>query len=198
MIHDILPIFTSCLWMFGPQYDSVEYRANRGIATVLRELLGGGSVDKKIKDRADIVAIDTGAILPYSLDGFEADAEVGRLASVLLLELKKGAHTVSSADMRQTEKYIRHLKKGGHVSSTEITAYVLGWSIGDDAEEKSLGSQDPKPRLKPCTYNDVIRKAQGRMFRLVERIRKIEQHETKPDPVIREVIRNNPLVFNIS
>ena len=34
-VHDLQPLFERGLWMFGPEYEAVDFRSNRGMAEVI-------------------------------------------------------------------------------------------------------------------------------------------------------------------
>lgn len=55
-LHDLQPLFEQGLWMFGPEYESVEFRSNLGLATIIREMLGGTEESIK-RGRTDFVAL---------------------------------------------------------------------------------------------------------------------------------------------
>lgn len=42
-LDQLQPLFGESLWMFGPEYESIEFMSNRSLATVIEQLLG--SVD---------------------------------------------------------------------------------------------------------------------------------------------------------
>lgn len=169
-VHDLLPLFGRVLWMFGPEFEAAGFQSNRTLASIINDMLGGTS--RKVPNlRPDIVATANGYILPFTLDGFDADGEVGPIAKLLVIELKKGGFTIGMEETSQPKRYILQLRKAGHVGpSTAVTAYVLGWDIGEEAVDEEFGNQEPKARIYPRTYNDIIRKAEARTFHLKSKI----------------------------
>jgi hypothetical protein len=39
-LHDLQPLFERGLWMFGPEYDAVDFHSNRYLATIIRDIVG--------------------------------------------------------------------------------------------------------------------------------------------------------------
>ncbi len=39
-VHDLQPLFERGLWMFGPEYESVEFTSNRGMAFIVQKFFG--------------------------------------------------------------------------------------------------------------------------------------------------------------
>jgi hypothetical protein len=184
-VHDLLPMFGKGLWMFGPEFETAEFQANRSIATVISGLLGS-TPTPTAAIRPDVVAIPTGYILPFTLNGFDANNEVGPIAKLLIVELKKGGFEIGQDEINQAKKYIRALRKGGHIDKTTVvTAYVLGWSVGEDASDETIGNDgEPKDKIFPRPYAQVVRRAEARTFHLREKLKgKGDQPALDPDVI---------------
>src|SRR5690606_20136982 len=39
-VQDLQPLLENSLWVFGPEFESIEYTSNRGMTTVIRSLFG--------------------------------------------------------------------------------------------------------------------------------------------------------------
>ena len=53
-LHDLQPLFERGLWIFGPEYEAVDFRSNRGLAEVIGRFLGGA--DYKPPKRGPILS----------------------------------------------------------------------------------------------------------------------------------------------
>jgi hypothetical protein len=73
-LHELQPLFERGLWIFGPEFESVEFRSNRSLVTVVRDLLGG-SKSPSTSDRPDLVALADRSIGLYSADSYDANSE---------------------------------------------------------------------------------------------------------------------------
>ncbi len=55
-VHDLQPLFERGLWMFGPEFESIDFRSNRGMAEVIQNFFGKDGVAASRK-RPDFVAV---------------------------------------------------------------------------------------------------------------------------------------------
>jgi hypothetical protein len=167
-LHELQPLFARGLWIFGPEYESVEFTSNRAMVTVIREYLGG-SDDEISARRADFVALPDRSIGVYSADDFDNDGEVAGVRKVLIVELKKGGSTLTTKELRQGEDYALELQNANHVSkTTEIVVFVLGELVSDDAsEERRVGTTT---KIIPMMYNTILKRAHARTFNLQRKL----------------------------
>lgn len=169
-LHELQPVFERGLWIFGPEYERVDFTSNKTLATVLRNLLAG---KKKAlanpKWRPDFVVLPDRSIGVYSADAYDQLGEVGGLSKVLVVELKRVGLRLTRDELRQGEDYALELRKGNKVQpSTDIIVYVLGKELGEDAaEEKTVGAHTV---IRPLTYSTFLHKAHARTFGLYRRI----------------------------
>jgi hypothetical protein len=165
-VHDLQPLFERGLWMFGPEYESVEFSSNRGMAHVVREFFGkkGAAVSK---NRPDFVALPDSSIGIYSADEFK-DGEVSAIRKVLIVELKKGGFEVKQQEVDQARDYARELRRTQAVQpTTKIEGFVLGASIEEGLEELKTG----ETVVKPFQYDLLLNRAHSRIFNLAKRIK---------------------------
>jgi hypothetical protein len=183
-LHELQPLFARGLWIFGPEYESVEFIANRAMATVIRKMLGDAD-DPPSSRRPDLVALPDRSLGVYAADSFNAQGEVAGVRKVLVVELKKGGFTIGTAELRQGEDYALELQKAHLVaSSTEIVVFVLGANVSDEAtDERKVGKSIT---IVPIRYDTILKRAHARTFNLK---RKLE--EMKPitrDEDVEEVV----------
>ena len=167
-LHELQPLFERGLWIFGPEFESVEFRSNRSLATVIRDLLGGTNHSVP-RDRPDFVAVPGRSIGLYSADSYDSNSEVNGIAKVLVVELKHGGSMLTSAEVRQPEDYVTHLRKGHHVQAgTKFVAFVLGALLSDDAaDERRIGEHLIITPMKYCT---LLQRAHARTFNLLKKV----------------------------
>lgn len=170
-LHQLQPLFGQGLWMFGPEYDSVQFTSNETITTVIRKFFNK-KFKKKIPKRPDFVALEDKFISPYISNGYNESDNIIRIKKVLIVELKRGLHQVTLKDMQQTEEYALLLKEDGHIPrEATIVAYVLGSSLSRLAKEKITG--DTKEIfLYPITYNSILLTSDKILFNLRKIIEK--------------------------
>lgn len=166
-LHDLQPLFGKGLWMFGPEYESIDFTSNRTMGTVIGELLGG-SLEVLSARRPDFVVLPERSVCCYASDGFDESGEVDNVRKVLVIELKRGGFTLGTDELYQGEKYALELRSASLVTdATDIVVCVIGTSIDSRArDDRVLGSI----RVKPMTYEIVLKRAHARTFNLQRRL----------------------------
>lgn len=184
-LHDLQPLFERGLWIFGPEFESVDFRSNRGLAEVIGRFLGGADY-KPPKRRPDFVALPESTIGAYCADAYDTGGEICGIRKVAILELKRGGFCVTQKEADQARDYAKEIRKAGRVqAATEIVAYVLGATLEDGLESADYGEST---HIIPMIYQTVLRKAHQRTFNLQKRL--LEALPTlASDPEVDEVLR---------
>jgi hypothetical protein len=188
-VHDLQPLFERGLWMFGPEYESVEFTSNRGMAFVVNGFFKKRGVETSQK-RPDFVALPDSSIGLYSADEF-SDGEVVAIRKILIVELKKGAFCVTQTELDQARDYGKELRtKGCAQQLTKIEAYVLGATIEVGLDEMKTG----ETCVKPFQYDVLLNRAHARIFNLARRIRE-SKPEINDDVEIADVLNTQSFEF---
>lgn len=189
-LHELQPLFEKGLWIFGPEYESIQFMANKSLSTVLRKLIGDKEVKSKIpRNRPDFIALPDSSIGIYSHDSFDERGEVKGLGKVLIVELKKGGYDIGINEMRQADDYANEIRKSGKCKGAIITAFVLGTTIAYDAIDPINKGNPTHTIIQSETYSTTLRKAHARTFNLLEKIEKAKKSELY-DKEIEEVLLN--------
>jgi hypothetical protein len=184
-LHDLQPLFERGLWIFGPEYEAVDFRSNRGLAEIIGKFLGGADY-KPPKRRPDFVVLPDISIGAYYADSYDATGEIAGIRKVAILELKKGGFCVAQKEVDQARDYAKEIRKAGQVqATTEIVAYVLGATLEEGLEQMMVGE---KTTIIPMVYQTVLRKAHQRTFNLQKRLLEL-QPPNSTDPEVDEVLR---------
>jgi hypothetical protein len=187
-VHDLQPLFERGLWMFGPEYESVEFTSNRGMTHVVQEFFGKKNIVGSRK-RPDFVVLPDSSIGLYAADEF-TNGEVSGVRKILIVELKKGGYDLSQKELDQARDYARELReKGCAQPETIIEAIVLGASIESGIEQMSVGD---RTTIKPFVYDVLLKRAHSRVFNLASRIRE-SAPETPRDAEIDDVLSETQL-----
>ena len=189
-LHDIQPLFERGLWIFGPEYEGVQFHSNRGLATVIRKMLGG--TDESIpKRRPDFVALPDSSIGAYASPAYDSvNGEIIGIKKVLLVELKKGGFELKQKEVDQARNYAKELLKAGEIRpDTEIVGYVLGAELEHGLEELKHGTTI---RIIPFSYRNFLARAENRTFHLQRRIEQ-SGFDIPKDEVIDEVLAEQDL-----
>lgn len=177
-LHELHPLFERGLWIFGPEYEAVDFRSNRGLTEIIRRFLGP-SEHKPSTERPDLVVLPNRSIGTYSADAYK-DGEICGVRKVLIVELKKGGFRVKQKEMDQARDYAKEINKSGKIDrSTELEVFVLGAILEDSLEPAIQGNIT----VTPMVYDIVLRKAEARTFNLQKKLKTVEP----PLPVDKEM-----------
>lgn len=165
-VQDLQPIFYQSLWIFGPEYETIEFTSNQGMTTVLQKLFNKN--EKGSLNRPDFAILPDSSLGSYSYPKYdEYGGEIG-VDRVVIVELKKPGVTISGEEKDQCWKYVRELRKSAVVSmETRITCFVLGDKV-DPFEMKQVS--DETCTIQPLSYSIVIQRAKSRLLKLYDRV----------------------------
>jgi len=188
---DLQPLFESNLWVFGPEYECVDFTSNRTMVTVLRQLLKVDTVEKSPK-RPDFVVLPDSTIGAYSAPDYE-DGEVSGVRKILIVELKRGGFTLHQKEMIQGLDYANKIReKAGLSETTEIIVYVLGAQIASSVNTDLVAGST---QVKAMIFSTVLNKANARTFYLLNRIREtVGVEEMAPDRIVEEILSEPVLI----
>lgn len=193
-LHDIQPLFERGLWIFGPEYEGVQFLSNRGLATVIRTFLGGAEQQIPNK-RPDFVALPGRSIGAYGSPEYASDnGEISGLKKVLLVELKKGGFDLTQDELDQARNYAKELTKGNEVEpDTKIVGYVLGSSLESGLLPTTVGD---RIEIIPFKYDTFLERAHSRTFQLQRRIEQAG-FQLQQDAIVDEVLAQNDMEFDV-
>ncbi|MBI2607197.1 MAG: ATP-binding protein, partial [Deltaproteobacteria bacterium] len=184
-LHELQPLFEKGLWIFGPQYESVEFCSNRQLRTIIRKFQNGevARLDAPL-DRPDLV---TGPVGVWDAHSYGADGEVSGISKVLIVELKKGGFKLTSKELDQAKDYALELKRASAVDApAQIECFVLGSTLDPFASLLDIPQYNIK--VTPRTYETILRQANARIFNIRKRIENLRLVEKTVDADVEEII----------
>ncbi|WP_428559220.1 MAG: ATP-binding protein [Solidesulfovibrio sp. DCME] len=163
-VQDIQPVLEKALWIFGPEFESIQFTSNQTIASVFAKMKGI-KVKGVSKNRPDFVLLEDGAASFYSADDFGDDYHEIGLKQLLIVELKAPSVAIGREEKNQPAKYVDEFKSRGLISEeTKVTAFVLGSN-----KQKSL-SLDPMVEgffvTRVMLFHTLLKRAESRLFNL--------------------------------
>ena len=186
-LHDIQPLFEQGLWIFGPEYESLQFLANRNLATIVKKFFK--TTIEKLKTpqrRPDFVALPDSSIGIYSHDAYDERGEVAGIGKVLIVELKRGGFRITREEIKQASDYASQIRNSGKIGrDTDIVGFVLGTTLASDAQES--WQEGSHTRIYPRTYSTVLRQAHARTFNLQMKIEEVKGKQLC-DPEIEKAI----------
>lgn len=191
-LHELQPLFERGLWIFGSEYESVEFTSNRRLSTVVTELLKQSNINvTNPRLRPDLVVIPNKSVTSiYSKSKYDEMGEPIDIGKILFIELKKGGFDITRKERNQVSEYIEQLVEGGHISeNTVIKAYVLGSTVS--TKETTVGKNI---KIIPKQYHIILNRAENRLFDLERKIRDIKNiSDTTGDKIFDEIMSQESL-----
>lgn len=168
-VGDLQPLFERSLWVFGPEFESLEFTSNRGMTTVIQQLFGVPA--KASRQRPDFVMVPDGSVGLYSRDAHDLGHDVDGVARLVIAEIKRPSVTIGSDQKGQAWRYATELIERGLITdATTTTCYVLGSKI-HAAERGHRTEWDGRVTIIPMTYDIFVRRAERRMLGLRSKLK---------------------------
>jgi hypothetical protein len=186
-LHELHPLFEDGLWIFGPEYERVDFRSNRGMTEIVRRFLKVDSEAQPSRRRADLIALPDSSIGIYSSDGYDDAGEVSGVDKALIVELKRGGSTLTQKELDQGRDYALELRKhGALMSGSSAIVFVLGEKLDEGiSEDARFTSAGVEIRVLPLTYDTVLRRAHARTFHLQQRLHAAGAETATDEDVLR-------------
>lgn len=168
-VQELQPLFHRGLWIFGPEFETIEFTSNQGMSTVIQKLFEK-DIQGSLK-RPDFVVLPDGTAGLYSYPKYDdSNAEIG-VDRLVIVELKRPGIVVGGEQKNQCWGYVKELfNKGLLVDYSRVTCYVLGSQI-EAAESGERKEMNDRVRLLPLTFNTVLERAKSRLLKLYDRVK---------------------------
>lgn len=171
-LHTLHPLILRSRWLFGPEYESMEYCSNTTLRSVAKQLWGDGSASfLNEKRRPDIVVLPGRSMVQLvGIERFDlADPSIAQMQNILLIELKRGGFKIKREEVNQADGYVQDIANSGYVhGSPYVTAWVVGQSIAPGVGTDKLVGDDSRKygQVKATTYGALVGTANLRLMRL--------------------------------
>jgi hypothetical protein len=169
-VHELQPLFHQGLWIFGPEYETIEFTSNEGMTNVIRKLFNGEQ--KGSRNRPDFVIIPDGSLGTYYYPTYDENGSEMYVARLVIVELKKPGIRIGLEEKNQCWKYVSELYKKGLIQQefTKVTCFLLGAEV-DPIQGRVRREMEDKVTIQPLDYNIVIERAKSRLLKLFDRVR---------------------------
>ncbi len=169
-VAELQPLFKQGLWIFGPEYETIEYTSNEGMTTVIQKLFG--KEIKGTRNRPDFAILPDGTAGLYSLSKYDpkTGSEIG-IDKLIIVELKKPGITISADQKDQCWKYVKELyRKGLLKPESYVVCFPLGTQI-DPLEVEARTEKGEHVIIQPLDYQTIIQRAKSRMLKLYDKVK---------------------------
>jgi len=169
-VQELQPLFGKGLWIFGPEFESIEYTSNVGMTKVLQDLFKVDTTGSA--NRPDFVVLSNASIGLYGCYEYdETGAEIG-IKKVVIVELKRPGVPLGSEEKEQCWKYVKELyEKGAILEHGSVDCYLLGETI-EKGENSKRTDRDGRVIIRPLIYDTILKRAETRMLNLHKKIEK--------------------------
>ncbi|PZE13347.1 ATP-binding protein [Pseudomonas sp. 57B-090624] len=171
-LHTLHPLILRSRWLFGPEFESMEYCSNMTLRSVAKQLWGNtGASFINEKKRPDVVVLpDQSTVQLVGIEGFQTqDPTVAQMQNILLIELKKGGFKINRKEVNQADGYVQDIANSGFVHGAPyVTAWVVGQSIAPGVgTDKKVGDETRYyGQVRATTYGALVSTANLRLMRL--------------------------------
>jgi hypothetical protein len=168
-VGDLQPLLERSLWVFGPEFESLEFTSNRGMTEVIQKLFGSDQTGSRL--RPDFAMVPDGSVGLYSRDSHDLGHEVDGVSRLVIAEIKRVGVPIGTAEKAQPWSYVKELTQRGLVTASTITTcYVLGDKI-EAGESEPDTKANGRVTIIPMTYSTFVRRAEKRMLGLRDKLR---------------------------
>jgi len=168
-VQDLQPIFHQALWIFGPEYETIEFTSNEGMSKVIQRLFK--VEDAGSRNRPDFAILPDSTIGTYSYPTYDNEGgEIG-VDKLVVVELKKPSIPISTEEKAQCWKYVSELLRKGLINEdTRVTCFVIGSEV-DPIERNPRKENNDRCIIQPMDYQVVIQRAKSRLLKLYDRVK---------------------------
>ncbi len=168
-VQDLQPLFHQGLWIFGPEFETIEFTSNEGMTKVIQKLFN--SNEKGTRNRPDFAILTDSSVGAYSYPTYDEEGgEIG-VDRLVVVELKKPGVPISTDEKGQCWRYVSELLKNGLIDqNTRVTCFVLGSEV-DPIERGVRKENNDRCIIQPMDYQVVIQRAKSRLLKLYDRVK---------------------------
>lgn len=190
-LHVLHPLVSQAKWLFGIEYDNLNYTFNRQLTTVMHTLLKSQrkeNVDINWRKRPDLVIGSEFSVSSTCIEESDEN-DMFCISKILIIELKKGGFTIGRDEVGQAEEYIDSVYHGNRLNcKPKIKAYVVGDSVSPTISRHKM--LETYGEVYVYTYAQLVQTASKRLFNLKNKLTERYQ-EMKAKDYISEIL-NEP------
>ena len=164
-VQELQTLFNNGLWMFGANFEAIDFSSNKGMSSVFRNLFG--IKQKGTLNRPDFVILPEAYTRPKFDD--ENYEEIG-VDHVVIVDLKTTGLMLGSDEKDQIWKYVKELESKGAISkTTKVHGFILGEKI-ESGENSPRKEWNDNVVITPILYTTLLSRAKNRMLKLSDKV----------------------------
>ncbi len=168
-VHELQPLFERGLWMFGAQFESIEFTSNKGMTNVIKTIFKdeGG---KGTRNRPDFVALPDSSVGFYARASYDENHDEDGVEHLVIIDLKTTGLALGSKEKDQVWKYVKELREKGYLKKyTRVDGFVLGDKIEYGENEPTTHGEEVK--ISPLLYDTILVRAEKRLLSLHRKVK---------------------------
>lgn len=168
-VQELQPLFQKGLWIFGPEFETIEYTSNEGMTNVVQKLYN--STMMASRNRPDFAILPDSTVGLYSYASYDDEYAENGTDKLVIVELKKPTVNIGSEEKSQCWKYVSELyEKGFLQDNSTVKCFVLGSKI-KHIEASRRTENNGKVDIIPLTYSTIIDRAKSRVLKLYDKVK---------------------------
>lgn len=168
-VHELQPLFERGLWMFGAQFESIDFTSNVGMTRVIKTIFKDAS-GKGSRNRPDFVALPDASVGFYSRPSYDENHDEDGVDHLVIIDLKTTGLPLGSEERGQVWKYVKELRSRGYIKKfTKVDGFVLGDKIEEGENEPTTHGDEVK--IFPMLYDTILVRAERRLLNLHNRVK---------------------------
>jgi len=188
-LHTLHPLVTESRWLFGPEFDTPEFTSNVSLTTAVRELFNKRATETTFlnpRKRPDLLVLAESTVSAVATEQFDDSTGLSTMREILLLELKRGQVEISRENLNQATDYVDDLLSSGLIDGVPcIRAFVIGHRVNEKMQTVRTVGESNRGRVLATTYNQLVRTAHKRLFRLKDQLAGRYEELSTPDLLTR-------------
>jgi len=175
-LNTLQPLVSRSRWLFGPEFESSEFSSNLSIRNAIEKVFKvkvEPTAFPNYRKRPDLFILGESTFSITATEAHNAKSNLFETSHVLILELKKGASTISRVEMDQACGYVEDTVNCDHLPSRPyVDAFVVGHAVKKTTTTtRKVGDAPEVGRVQAICYSDLVATAERRLFRLRDQLR---------------------------
>ncbi|WP_247360343.1 ATP-binding protein [Ralstonia pseudosolanacearum] len=168
-VHELQPLFERGLWMFGAQFESIEFTSNKGMTNVIKTIFKDED-GKGTRNRPDFVALPDSSVGFYARASYDENHDEDGVEHLVIIDLKTTGLALGSKEKDQVWKYVKELREKGYLKKyTRVDGFVLGDKIEYGENEPTTHGEEVK--ISPLLYDTILIRAEKRLLSLHSKVK---------------------------
>ncbi len=168
-VHELQPLFERGLWMFGAQFESIDFTSNVGMTQVIKTIFKDEN-GKGSRNRPDFVALPDSSVGFYARPSYDENHDEDGVDHLVIIDLKTTGLPLGGKEKDQVWKYVKELRAKGYLKKhSKVDGFVLGDKIEPGEGEPRREGDEVK--IYPMLYDTILVRAEKRLLNLHSKVK---------------------------